>query len=74
MTVSDLINNLIQLPQDLDVHVMVDDSSDLANVGSVQFIGGQTFNDEDPFVVIELSHTKGAGSDPIEASLLKFAN
>ena len=53
MTVSDLVNKLIQLPLDLDVHVMIDESCDLADVASVEFVGGQPFNDDDLFVVIE---------------------
>ncbi len=68
MTVSDLVNKLIQLPLDLDVHVMIDESSDLAEVASVEFVGGQPFNDDDLFVVIEVSHAKGAGSNLMEAS------
>jgi hypothetical protein len=75
MTVSDLVNKLIQLPLDLDVQVMIDESSDLADVASVEFVGGQPFNDDDLFVVIEVSHTKSAGSDLTKASSsLKFSN
>ena len=50
MTVSELVTELLQLPQDLDVHVLVDESSDLANLASVQFVGSQPFDDGDQFL------------------------
>ena len=52
MTVTDLIEKLRQVPQDLEVHVMADLQSDLVNIGSVDLIT-EPFTDE-PFVVIDL--------------------
>jgi hypothetical protein len=52
MTVSDLIEKLSQVPQDLEVHVMADLQRDLVNIASIDLITAP-FTDE-PFVVIDL--------------------
>lgn len=58
MTVTQLIEKLRQVPQDLDVHVMTHLEGDLVNIVSVDLVA-EPFTDE-PFVVIDLLQNRGA--------------
>jgi hypothetical protein len=61
MTVSELIEKLRQVPQDLEVHVMADLDRDLVDIASVDLITpGLTM---EPFVVIDLLHENGGVED-----------
>ena len=61
MTVSELIERLRRVPQDLEVHVMADLDRDLVDIASVDLITpGLTM---ESFVVIDLFHENG-GVEP----------